>query len=164
MKNSRNVVVATLLIVLATMAVAYSAFATQVTINGTAEIVGQWNVGITNVEIQNISSGCDGGTPEYTDTDVKFYAKLQKPGDSITYAITIENLGTIDATLNDVIFTADEDTGSPAISFSTTSLANTLNAGEQTTFTVTIKYDEKTTEVPSIKTKTITGKIEYIQK
>ena len=58
---------------------------------------------------------------------------------------------------------SDEENGSSAIKYSTTEMAKTLNAGEETTCIVTIQYNKNSTEVPSIKTKTLTGIIEYVQ-
>ena len=163
MMNTKNIIIGALIIVILTMAVGFSAFATQATLSGTAEIAGVWDVRITGIEVQNISDGVDAGSPEFTNTSATFNAKLLKPGDSVTYAITIENQGTINAKLNNILFTCDEDTGSPAILYKTSELASSLSAGEQTTLTVTIQYDPKTTEVPSVKTKSITGIIEYVQ-
>ncbi len=161
MRNIKCIIIIVLLIL--TMAVGYSAFATQLNVSGTAEIIGEWNVRIINIEAKNVSEGCNPGEPQYTNTSATFEAKLIKPGDSITYLITIENSGTIDATLDDVIF-KEEENGSEAIKFTTTGIAPTLEPGAQTTLNVKIEYDSKTTEVPSIKTKTITGIINYVQK
>ena len=58
---------------------------------------------------------------------------------------------------------ADDKNGSSAIIYSTTGPAQNLAAGEQTTLTVTVTYDEETAEVPEVKTKTIIGIIEYVQ-
>ena len=52
MKNNKNIIIVTILFVILAMAVGYSAFATQLSINGTAEIVGEWNVKISNIETQ----------------------------------------------------------------------------------------------------------------
>ncbi len=164
MKNKRNIVILILIVIIITMAVAYSEFATQLQINGNAEIIGEWDVKIIGIEAQNVSEGCDAGSPEYTNSTAKFDAKLKKPGDKIDYVITIENTGTIDATLKNEKFTSDEVTGSSAIIYTNTDPSQTLNAGEQTTLTVTVTYDENTTEVPEIKTKSIIGIIEYVQK
>ena len=163
-KNKRNIIIGALLIIIALMTVGYSAFATQLNINGTAEIVGEWDVRITNIVAQEVSEGCDAGTPEYTNTTATFDAKLQKPGDVVSYVITIENKGTIDAKLDSITFTPDEENGSPAIIYTNTSPSDTLNAGSETTLTVTAKYDEKAETIPEIKTKQITGVIEYVQK
>ncbi len=162
MSNTKTLIIGTLLVVTLAMCIGYSAFATQLNINGTAEVTGEWNVKIINIEAQNVSDGCDYGTPQFTDTSATFDAKLMKPGDSITYVITIQNAGTIDATLNNITCTPDEN-GSPAIIYTNTEPASSLKAGDQTTFSVNVIYDSKSTEVPSIKTKTITGTIEYVQ-
>ena len=161
MKNRKNIVILALVIVILLMAVGYSAFATHLDINGTAEITGEWNVRISNIETQEISDGCDDGDPQYTNTTATFNAKLVKPGDIITYAITIKNDGTINAKLDNVLF--KEEGGSEAIIYETTELKSPLKSGEEDTFLVKLKYDPNSTEVPSIKTKTITGIIEYVQ-
>lgn len=164
MKNSKNIIIIALLIVIVIMAVGYSEFATQLKINGTAQIIGEWNVRITGIKALSVSEGANAGTPEFTITTASFDARLSRPGDKIVYEITIENAGTINATLQSAKFTADEENGSPAIKYETTQPEQTLNSGETTTFTVTVIYDENTEQVPEITTKTITGIIEYVQK
>lgn len=164
MKNYKNIIITVLLIVIGLMAVGYSAFATQLKINGTAQIIGEWNVKITGIKAKSVSEGADAGKPEFTVTSANFYAKLSKPGDKIVYEITIENAGTMDAILQSATFTPDQENGSPAIKYETTQPAQTLNSGDTTTFTVTVIYDENMEEVPEIKEKTITGIIEYVQK
>ncbi len=163
MKN-KNLIITALLIVIVVMAVGYSAFATQLTINGTAQIIGEWNVRIAGIKAQFVSEGANAGTPEFTITTATFNASLSRPGDKIIYEITVENAGTINANLQSATFTADEENGSPAIKYETTQPAQTLNSGDTTTFTVTVMYDENIDQVPEITTKTITGIIEYVQK
>ena len=122
-----------------------------------------WDVKITNVEAINVSSSCDAGKPTFTDTSVNFSAKLMKPGDEITYKVTIKNAGTIDAKLQTVIFTEEID-GILALNYTTTQITPELNAGEETTFNITVTYVKDTEEIPEKKTKTLTGIIEYVQK
>ena len=164
MKNTKNTIIATLFLAILVMAVGYSTFATQLTLNGTAEIVGEWNIKITNIQVQSVNGDVSYETPEFTDTNATFNVTLKKPGDSIVFVITIRNEGTINATLGTVIFKEDSEGDLPAIQYKTSELQNSLDAGEETSFTVTVTYDPKTTEVPAIKTKTITGIIEYVQK
>ncbi len=163
MKNTKNIIIGTLLVVILIMAVGYSSFATKFTLNGTAEIVGEWDVKISKVEAKEISENCNAGQPSFTNTSVTFNCTLLKPGDKVAYEITIQNAGTIDAVLNNILFTSDEINGSPAITYETSELNAFLPAGSQTSLTVTIEYNKDTTEVPEIKTKTITGIIEYVQ-
>ena len=161
--TNKNIIIIVLIIVIITMSVAYSEFATQLKINGETEITGEWDVKITSIIAKDISLGCDAGKPEFTNTTAKFDAKLQKPGDKITYEITIKNEGTIDAILDSESYTSDEENGSPAIIYSNTNPSSTLKAGTETTFTVTVTYNENITEVPEIKTKIFTAIIEYVQ-
>lgn len=161
MKNIKNFIIPLLMIVIA-MAIGYSTFVTQIKPKGTAEIVGEWDVKIINIEAQSISEGCSAGNPQYTDTNATFDAQLVKPGDTITYVITIQNAGTIDAVLDNIIF-KEQDDGSPEINFETGYINPLLESGNQTKFELKIIYNPKATEVPSIKTKTIKGIIEYVQ-
>lgn len=163
MKNTKKIIFITLLLVILLMTVGYARFETQLNINGTAEIIGEWNVKITNIEATEISEGCDSGSPQFTNTTVTFDTKLVKPGDSITYLVTIKNLGTIDAVLSNIVYKELEG-GSPAILYETTEIKPTLDAGETTTFNIKIEYDKNVTENPEITTKSITGIIEYSQK
>ena len=144
------------------MAVAYSTFATQLNINGQSKIVGEWNVKIIGVSTENISTGCDAGTPEFTNSTLTFDAKLVKPSDYITYLITIENKGTFDAKLSSATFTPDES-GSTAIIYKTEEPAQLLKAGSMTKFLLCVTFDENTTEMPESTQKKITGTIEYVQ-
>ena len=59
MKNSRNIIIIAVLVLIVAMAVAYSAFATQLNINGQSQIVGEWNIKITGISAENVSTGCD---------------------------------------------------------------------------------------------------------
>lgn len=162
MKDGRNIIIGALLIAVITMAVGYSAFATQLTINGNAEIVGDWNVEITNIEATTVTGEAAPGNPTHTTTSATFDADLKQPGDSVVYTITVENNGTIDATLDNYSMTPQAD-GSPAILYTYTNPATDLAAGGETTFTVTVTYDSTVTEVPTNTTKTIQGLVEYKQ-
>ena len=162
MKNPKKIIIGTLLLVIMIMAVGYSSFSTQLNLNGTAEIVGEWNVKIVDVKVKEVSEGCDPGSPQYTNSSVTFDSKLVKPGDSISYSVTVKNAGTIDAILDNILF-QEEVEGSEAINYITTELDPLLKAGEEKTFTVTVEYLKEITETPEVKTKTLTGIIEYIQ-
>ena len=116
---------------------------------------------IFDVEVESVSTGCDAGTPTFTNTTLSFDAKLNKPGDEITYKVTVANKGTIDATLNNVIFTEGE--GSDAINYTTTNLANDLAVNEETSFFIIVTYEDVDIP-PTDTTKSLTGMIEYVQK
>lgn len=164
MKKNKNIIIIALIIIIITMSIAYSKFATKLEINGTSKIIGTWDIRITGVDISERTLGCDPGIPEYTDTTATFHAKLTKPGDLIIYEIIIENKGTIDGTLKDITFTSDEENTSDAIKYVTDEPDKILPAGEETTIMVAIIYNTEITQEPITRTSTITAKIEYIQK
>lgn len=162
MKERRNIIIILILVILLLMSVAYSAFATQLTLNSSSQIIGEWDVRITNIEIKYVSENCDPGVPQFTNTSMKFNAKLVKPGDYISYEVTVKNEGTIDAILNNIIF-YEEYEGSTALNYITTEVSPILKKGEEIKFSVIVEYLKETTEIPSIKQKGITGIIEYVQ-
>ncbi len=129
----KKIIIIAFLFIIILMAVGYSTFATELSINGTAEITGTWDVRITDIKALAVSENCSAGAPTFTDTSVNFFAKLNKPGDEITYQVTIKNLGTIDAELQSVVFLEEKD-GIEAINYTTTSLDHDLNAGGRNYF------------------------------
>ncbi len=163
MHKNKIIILIFFLIAIVLMAVGYSTFATDFTINGTAEITGIWDVRITNITATQVTDGCDAGTPTFTKDSINFSAKLNKPGDEIIYEVTIENLGTIDAELQTIIFTEEID-GIEEINYTTSELKKDLNVGDSTTFNIIVTYVKNSEKIPDVKTKTLTGIIQYVQK
>ena len=162
MKYANTIIIGALLIILLVMSVGYAAFAAQLQLNGTATIQGEWDVEITKIEATNVVGTAEAGVPTNTKTTATFDATLKAPADAVTYTVTIENKGTIDAKLDKATYTEQTD-GSPAIIYTTTDPGQTLAAGAKTTATVTATYDSSVTEVPQITSKTITGLFNYVQ-
>ncbi len=161
MNKNKNIIIISMLFTILFMAIGFSSLVTQLDLDGTSTIVGIWDVKITGVNILYVSDGCDAGKPQFTDTSVSFDAKLIKPGDYITYFITIENRGTFNAVLKNATFTSDDDPSS--IIYSTTGPEPSIDAGGFSFCMVMAKFDENATEVPEVKTKKISGFIEYVQ-
>lgn len=164
MRNPKNIVISALIIAILIMAIGYSSLASNMQINGVAEIDGIWAVRIKNVEVKDTCSGCSAGNPEFTDTTVSFNAKLSKPGDTITYLITIANEGTIDAKLEKIVFDLNPNVGSEDIFYYISDPKDDLDANTTTSFTIKIEYNEAATTITEEKTKSLNGVIEYVQK
>ena len=162
MKKMKYVLLISIFLAIIIMSIGYASFATNLSIQGTSQITGQWDIRITDVTVQEASPGSDPGAPTFTNTSVSFDAKLAKPGDSIAYLVTIQNNGSIDAELGGIVF-IEEIEGSDAISYTLTKPDDELKSGQTTTFTITVTYKLSTTEMPEVKTKSITGTIEYVQ-
>lgn len=162
MKNSKNIVIGAFLFIVLAMTVGYAAFASQLELNGTAEITGDWDVEIIGITPAAEGEG-ESTSATFTASTATFDAKLKKPGDTVTYTVTIQNKGNITATLDSAIYTVAEN-GSPAIDVTTTNPnKETLATGEIATATVTFTYKADTTSVPTVKTKSVTGIFNYVQ-
>ena len=142
--NQRNYIIIGLCAILVIMGVGYAAFSSQLKISGTSNIASIFLVKIIGIEVSSQSGGA-ADKPEvttYNDTSATFGTTLQSPGDSITYDITIENQGTIDAVLKTISKT---DASNSAILFETSGVneGDPLNVGEIATMQVTDTDGEK---------------------
>ncbi len=165
MDKHKNIVIGLLLAVVLVMAVGYAAFATQLTINGTANITSTWDVRIKSItamtpvgDASNVSTTVD---PD-SGLTATFEANLVSPGDQITYSISVENAGSLDAKLDDLSFTEEEN---PAIEYSYLNIKkdDVIKSKNEQVFTVTIKYSDDVTEQPENKTETLKMTLSYVQ-
>ncbi len=115
--NHKNAAIAMLLGALVVMAVAYAAFSTALTINGTATIKSSWNVAFdttktTGTGVITPTTGKSGGTAptgtiSFADgQNATVSANLYQPGDKVVFTLTIKNTGSLDATLGAPTVTA----------------------------------------------------------
>ena len=161
--KSKKIIMITMCCLICVMAIGYAAFATNLTINGTANITSTWKVLFTKIEEVSKTSGVTiTKVPTAEGTNATFNVDLKSPGDKIIYKITVANQGTLDAIINDI--TASE-TGSDAIKFEISGIkkGDKLAKATTTTFNVTISYDESITSQPETTNNTLTVNINYVQ-
>ena len=85
------------------MTAGYAAFQTNLKIKGTSGISSNWDIKITNVTKSNTSGGAEEvKAPTWTDLTAYMEANLYEEGDSIEYDVTVQNNGTIDASLDNI--------------------------------------------------------------
>ena len=159
----KKIITITMCTLICIMAIGYAAFATNLTINGTANITSTWKVLFTKIEEVSKTSGVTiTKVPTAEGTKATFNVDLKSPGDKIIYKITVANQGTLDAIINDI--TASE-TGSDAIKFEISGIkkGDKLAKTTTTTFNVTISYDESITSQPKTTNNTLTVNINYVQ-
>ena len=171
--KTKNALIGGLLAIVFVMAVGYAAFAQQLTINGTASVTSAWQVELTDIEatstnatgtdVPSADSGADGGTALINSSTAQFKADLKSPGDSVTYTVTVENKGNINAQVKSIEFTEGDD-GAP-ISYTYTGInqGDPLNASDSTTFTVTVTYDDTVESQPETLNNTLTMHVNYEQ-
>jgi len=101
MKKKKNMIIGGLLAVVFLLSVGYAAFATNLNISGTAN-TSSWIIKITNIREKTHTGGADTENTSFTDLSATFSSTLTQPGDSVTYEVTVENQGNIDASLKKV--------------------------------------------------------------
>ena len=155
------------------MAVGYAAFAQQLTINGTASVTSAWQVELTDIEatstngtgadVASADSGADGGTALINSSTAQFKADLKSPGDSVTYTVTVENKGNINAQVKSIEFTEGDDSAPISYTYTGINQGDPLTASDTTTFTVTVTYDDTVESQPETLNNTLTMHVNYEQ-
>ena len=125
------------------MVVGYAAFQTRLEIKGTSKVTSNWDIRITNVTDGEATGSAENTVkPSWTQLTATMEANLYEKGDAMEYDVTIENMGTIDAKLNDVL-TNLENSNSEAviITFSGYTKGEVLKAGSSKLIHVKIEYN-----------------------
>jgi len=163
MKNKKNVIMITMCVLMLLMATGYAYFVTQLNINATGNITSEWNVYFSNITSGTIvGKASNSVTPSVSGTTANIEANLELPGDSITYELTLSNVGTVDAIIDDINV---EVTGSSAIIYSMDGIkiGDKLIAKENKTITIKIEYDSNVTSQPIDTTKSLKVSISCVQ-
>ena len=139
-RNNRFFLVG-LIALLCVMSIGFAAYRTELTINGTANISGSWDV-----KIINITSGTPTGSatnavaPSWEDLTANMEADLYDKGDAMEYDVTIKNAGNINAKL-DSITTTPSDSNAVNITFTGFTSGEQLLVGAEKVIHVRIEYD-----------------------
>ena len=103
-KRKRNIIIFSLVGVLFLMVAGYAAFQTRLEIKGTSKVTSNWNILITNVTEGTPTGSAENAiAPKWDKLTASMEANLYDKGDAMEYDVTIENQGTIDAKLNDIL-------------------------------------------------------------
>ena len=162
-RKKRTIIIGSLLAILICMTIGYAAFSTQLEIAGSSTVTSNWDIQITGITPGTpTGTGENAVAPSYTATTATMEANLYAPGDAMTYEITIENKGTIDAVLDSI---TKSDSNNPAIIFETSGVneGDPLLAGDKTTMTVKISYANVTSQ-PENLTGELSLTLNYVQK
>ena len=162
-KNNKNILIGGLLAVIVIMAVGYAAFASSLKISGTSNISTTWDVEITDITTSNkVGSASVKEQPTFEKLTATFSTNLVSPGDSITYNIKVENKGSLDAKLNKITLTKEDN---PAVLFETKGLkeGGLLRKGESAILNVSVTYNSKITSQPTKLDASLTATLDFTQ-
>lgn len=100
--NKKNIIIGLVLIFLL-MAIGYASFTQLLTINGTSSVNSSWNVHIKSIVVSSSSAGGTSTEANVSEDgySANFNVSLSSPGDYVTYTVTVENTGTINAMVGD---------------------------------------------------------------
>ena len=163
-RKKRNIIIGALCCLLVFMGIGYAILSQTLNISGIANMKGNWNVRITNMELlsENKTGRAEEVSHSFTDTTATFTADLYMPGDSIEYRVTVENQGNIDALLKSI--TPTTTNRSEGIKFSHSEIDNTvLTAGKTITFTMKVEFLEAATSIPNVENVKYNLELVYVQ-
>ena len=163
-RKKRNIIIGSLCCLLVFMGIGYAILSQTLNISGIANMKGNWNVKITNMELlsENKTGRAEEVSHSFTDTTATFTADLYMPGDSIEYRVTVENQGNIDALLKSITPTTTNK--SEGIKFSHSEIDNTvLTAGKTITFTMKVEFLESATSIPNVENVKYNLELVYVQ-
>ena len=163
-RKKRNIIIGALCCLLVFMGIGYAILSQTLNISGIANMKGNWNVRITNMELlsENKTGRAEEVSHSFTDTTATFTADLYMPGDSIEYRVTVENQGNIDALLKSITPTTTNK--SEGIKFSHSEIDNTvLTAGKTITFTMKVEFLESATSIPNVENVKYDLELVYVQ-
>lgn len=178
-KDVRNILLGVMVVALLVMTVGYAALSQNLTVNANATIAdAKWKVRITNIKFdENASSISSSSSTQSLDpaeavendgsTGAKFDVTLGAPGDKAVYVVTVTNLGTIAAELNQITDLTAINAAEPKdIKFTVTEAEDNtpiLAANGTHKYTVTVEWVSTAVTVPEVTEKAITINFDYQQ-
>ena len=163
-KRIKNMMMFTLCVIVCIMSIAYALLATNLVSAKHKETSNNlyWNVGIIDISEAGIVGEAKSLTPPTnTTTNAAFNVYLKKPGDSITYKVTVRNGGQLNAKVHSIYAIT---TGNIGIEYklSGINLGDKLAIGKEDELYIKITY-KSGSATNNNKSRNITVIINYIQ-
>lgn len=151
MGRRKDILIVAMVFALCGMAAAYAMLSQKVDSENKDRFrSGQWAVEITNIETVATQGRGMSESVNSNVTTAFFSTSLHQAGDSVTYAVTVENKGLLDAKLESITSTAGDELGKddmPYIIYTYDGISSesVLASGETITFTVTVQCNPDVT-------------------
>lgn len=144
-RKRKNILIVALVVTMLFMSVAYAILSQQLVITGNTKVSGSlWQVEIVDISVASSSGDALSSNEAFTLTSATFDTELFLPGDSVKYNVTIENKGTIDATLQSVTSNMGslmDDQPLVKYQLDNATVDTVLAAGDSMLVSVTVSYD-----------------------
>ena len=161
-RKRKNILIGILLTILLIMTIGYSAFSSKFDIKGSSMITSKWDIEITDLKVKNTLGYVEDISHSFDTLTTNMNASFKAPGDEITYEVTVSNLGSLDATLDNIKINMDSQ---DVIQFKVDGImsGDVLKQGESTKFDVIMKYNEDITSPPDLENVTFGMNLNYLQ-
>ena len=183
--KKKNWVVIALCIAIVGMGIGFAALAQNLQINATANITGEWDVRIIDIQLVD-AAWTNANASTFDGTSATFETGLASPGAYAYYQIRVENFGNIDAILSSITgLTAVNSTAPLEIQFevdgvgyndnwgnvtadkdNNTDFDHPLAAGETVSIGIRVRWvmpESGETTIPDEKSKTATINLNFVQ-
>ncbi|MEI3508116.1 MAG: InlB B-repeat-containing protein [Bacilli bacterium] len=146
------------------MTVGYAAFQTNLNIKGTSKISSNWDIRITNVTSGNKTGNAENAkTPTWTNLTASMEANLYEKGDAMEYEVTVENKGTFDAKLENILTNIKSNNEAIKISFSGYTKGEKLYKNTSKVVNVKIEYNKDYEGTPPTNSSEVEITLDYGQ-
>ena len=142
-RSQRKIIIYSLIGILFLMVVGYAAFSTTLEIKGTSKVTSNWDIEITYVTPGTPTGSAENAVaPSFDKLWASMEANLYDKGDAMEYDVTIENKGTLDAKLNDILTNVEKENNEAVlITFSGYTKGEILKAKTSKVVHVKIEYN-----------------------
>ena len=163
-RKRKNIILVILMVMLVGMTIGYSALSSYLTINGTSNITSDFKVVFTDIQ-DGTMNGATTVQKSFEATTATFQVKLDKPGSSAEYNVTVQNKGKLNAYLESIEGIDEANEKAPTdIKFKISGITRytKLAVDESITFKVIVTFDESATSLPE-ESKQLTLKLNFAQ-
>lgn len=162
-KRKRKIILGGLLCLLLIMTVGYSAFSSKLDIKGSSMVTSKWDIEITDLQVKNTLGDAEDVSHSFDMLTANMNALFNMPGDEITYEVTVSNLGTLDAVLDNIKINMNSQ---DIIQFKVDGITSgeELKHGTSTKFDLIMKYNENITSQPDTTNIDFSMNLNYLQK
>ena len=161
-RHKRNILLIGLISILLIMMVGYSAFSSKLEIKGSSMVTSKWDIEITDLQMKTKVGNAEDVNHTFDMLNANMEANFYLPGDTITYEVTVSNLGSLDAILDSIKINMDSQ---DIIEFKVDGImsGDVLKQGESKKFDVIMKYNENITEQPDMESVIFNMNLNYLQ-
>lgn len=166
MRNIKTKVLIGLGVLLLVMGVGYAVLMTNLTINGTAEITGKWDIYISDIREKTLKDATTIDTNIAGKITANFNVNLEKPGSYAEYEVTVKNEGNLDAVLKGVNGIDEANALAPTdieYSIQDLELETPIPVDGEIKFTVRVDFKSTATAIPTTN-KALTLTLDFEQK